>query len=122
MSTQQAKTSITLPSSGDLSAKQYTFVKVNSSGQIVSTVDGEYAVGVLQDKPTVAGEAAEVAISGAVKVKAGGDITAGNAVASDLNGDAIVAATADIRLGIALAGAADGDIVTIVFNPAAAVA
>jgi len=122
MSTQQNIQNITMPSSGDLSAKQYTFVKVNSSGQIVSTIDGEYALGVLQDKPTVAGEAAAVTIGGAVKVKAGGEITAGNAVASDLNGEAIVAASADIRLGIALEGAADGDVFTIVFNPAAAVA
>jgi hypothetical protein len=58
-----------------------------------------------------------VAISGVVKVKAGGIITAGNAVASDANGEAIVAASDDMRLGVALETAADGDVISVLFNP-----
>jgi hypothetical protein len=122
MSTRQAQISISVPASADLSAKQYTFVTVNTSGLLVNTGDGAYAIGVLQDKPAAAGEVGEVAISGVVKVKAGGAITAGNAVASDLNGEAIVAASADIRLGVAMQDAAENDVISIVFNPAAAVA
>jgi hypothetical protein len=89
---------------------------------LVNTGDGEFAVGVLEDAPSAAGEVASVVIGGVAKVKAGAAITAGAAVASDSAGEAITAATADIRLGIALETAADGDIISIVFNPAAAVA
>lgn len=108
---------ISLPAGGDLSANQFKFVKVNSSGQVVACGDGEAAVGVLQNDPRAAGRDAAVAIAGVVKTKAEGTIAAGAAVASDADGGAVVAATGDVILGTAITGGASGDVISVLFNP-----
>ncbi len=114
MATQNQVQSITLPAAGDLSAKQFRFVNVNSSGQAAAVASaGGAGIGVLQNKPDAAGKAATVAHAGVVKVVAGGSITAGANVQSDANGEAITAASGDVVLGVALAGAADGDLVPV---------
>lgn len=110
---------ITVPANADLSAKQYFFVKLTNSsgtGRAAVTGDGQSAVGVLQNKPDTAGDAATVGFSGVSKVSAGGSITAGQPVASDSAGEAVAAATGDIVLGVALKSADDGDIIPVLLD------
>lgn len=108
---------ITLPANGDLSAQQFKFVSVNSSGRLVATGAGAAAIGVLQDDPRAAGRPGQVAISGVVKVKAEATIAAGASVASDADGGAVTAAVGNVILGTALTGGVNGEIISMLFNP-----
>lgn len=102
----------------DLSSKQYYFVSMATDGQVDSTGDGAYALGVVQNDPDAAGKAAEVAIGGRTKIVAGAAFEEGVALASDANGKAVTATTGDEILGVAMeASSADGDIVSMVFQP-----
>ena len=66
---------VTLVAGADLSAKQYNFVKLNSSGQAIAIAAiTDIPVGVLQNAPT-SGQEAEVLISGGTKLVAGEAIT-----------------------------------------------
>lgn len=110
--------SISLPAAADLSAAQFKLVTVNASGQAALANTTALVVGVLQNKPTAAGQAATVAFAGVSKVLAAGNITAGARVTADANGNAIAATTAgDAVLGVALAGAASGDLFPVLINP-----
>lgn len=98
--------------------KQYYFVKVTGehTAGLVS-VDGELAIGVLQNKPQRAGEAATVAISGVTLVTASAAISAGAQVAATATGKAVTQASTAITLGIALEdAAADGDLFAILLR------
>lgn len=97
------------------SGKQYRFVKVTGSraAGLCTGAANERAIGVLQNKPQVTGEAATVGFDGVSMVQAGsGGITAGSGVKSDGAGLAIVWAAgtddADLCLGIATLTAASG--------------
>lgn len=113
MATQNINQCVTYEAGADLSAKQFFFVSVSSDGQIDPTGDGAVAIGVLQNKPSAAGQAAQVAISGTTKVECGGDVTRGGPVASDGSGNAVNAASGDIILGEALETGADGKLIAI---------
>ena len=112
---------VTLVAAADLSALQYTFVKLNSSGQ-VAAVSGatDLPIGVLQNAPT-AGQEAEVLVVGGTKIKAGAAIGEGAQVGTSAAGKA-VALTAGTDTTKYVAGtlltesAADGNIVTAVIN------
>lgn len=117
MAYEESAVIVTLPANGDLSANQFKFVKLNSSGRLVACGAGEPAVGVLQDDPRAAGRAAMVAIGGIVKAKAEGTVAAGADVASDADGGIIAATTGQIVLGTAVTGGASGEIISILFNP-----
>lgn len=111
MATDQALVCVSIPAGEDLSTKQYKTMNLNSSGQVVTVSSaGGRAVGVLQNDPDTAGQAATVAIGGICKVKYGGNITAGNNVQADSDGDVIVAASGDYILGVAMVSGVDGDI------------
>lgn len=119
MATQQVLTEVTLPANADLSTKQYFFVNLTNSsgtGRVALAGDGEFAIGVLQNKPSAAGDAAKVAISGIAKVEAGGAITAGNPVAVDASGNAVAASSGDIVVAVAVNSAVDGDVVEVLLD------
>jgi len=117
MAFEDNKQAVTIPASGDLSASQYCFVEVNSSGQVAVLGAGLSADGILQNDPNAAGRAAEVAIGGIVRVKCGGVVTRGGPVASDSAGKAVNAATGNIILGTALETGANGAIIAMLFHP-----
>src|SRR5262245_25714320 len=94
--TQGYGTDISLPAGADLSAKQFFFVKVNSSGQVVLTGAGETAIGILQNNPA-SGLMATVRILGKSLAKSGGSITAGNLVTSNASGKAAAATLAKVN-------------------------
>lgn len=93
---------ITRLAAEDLSASQFRFVAINSSGQaaLVTTAGGG-ALGVVQNDPAV-GEAATIMLDGVSKVVAGAAVAAGADIASDTEGRAVAASTNNRILGIAL--------------------
>lgn len=112
---------VTLVAAADLSSKQYTFVKLDSSG-LVAAASGatDIPIGVLQNAPT-AGQEAEVLVVGGTKIVAGAAIGEGALVGTGATGKAValVAGTDTTKYvaGTLLTeSAADGNIVTAVIN------
>ncbi len=91
---------ISLPASGDLSAKQFQFVKLDANGEVVAAGNGEDAIGILQNKPAAQGRSCTVMIGdGISKLKSGAAGTNGYPVASDTNGKGVDATTGKVVLG-----------------------
>ncbi len=112
MAYEQTLHTISAPASADLSASQFCFVAVNSSGQLVLPSAGGDAEGILQDKPNAAGVAGEVGILGVSKLVVGtGGVTAGDLLATDVSGKAVTATTGNKILGRALVTGAAGVII-----------
>jgi hypothetical protein len=112
---------VTLVAAADLSSKQYTFVKLNSSGEAAAAAAAtDIPIGVLQNAPT-AGQEAEVLVVGGTKIVAGAAIGEGALVGTGSTGKAValVAGTDTTKyvVGTLLTeSGADGDIVTAVVN------
>ncbi len=111
---------VSLVAGADLSTKQYTFVKLNSSGQAIAIAAiTDIPVGVLQNAPT-SGQEAEVLVSGGTKLVAGEAITlpAFLSVTSAGKADKIaVSDTTQYVVGQALTAAgADAEVITAVVN------
>ena len=87
----------------DLSSYQFQPVKW-SSGQLVHcSSSGEYAVGILQNKPSAAGQAAVVAYQGISRVKLGYAVSQGNPLRSySTTGVGPATGSTDFLLGYAL--------------------
>lgn len=117
MAYEDSKISVTIPAGSNLSASQFCFVEVNSSGQLAVVGAGLHADGILQNDPNAANRAGEVAIAGIVQVKCGGVVTRGGPVASDAAGKAVNAATGNIILGTAMETGANGAIIAMLFHP-----
>jgi hypothetical protein len=106
----------------DLSAAQYRFVTIDSSGKAVLANATSVVIGVLQNDPKQ-GQMATVFIgNGLTPVRAGGTLTIGQKVTGDANGQAVAATTGQQGLGIVVKGASAGELATILFFrfPAAA--
>lgn len=103
----------------DLSAHQYKFMLMSSTGVNINTVSGGVVVGVLTNKPTALGRAATVAISPSVtKVIVGSSTVAkGAKVKSDASGLADTAGAGTFAAGIALEGGASGEYITVQLMP-----
>lgn len=127
---------VSLPAGADLTTKQFLAIKVNSSGQAVVAGAGEFAAGILQNKPN-SGQAATVAYGGISKAIAGGNVTAGMTVAADATGKVVDAAEAVIAsldgnvatnvavtssnvIGVALASGVSGDVIPVLVMNAGA--
>jgi hypothetical protein len=115
MAIEQKLDCLSLQAGADLSAKQYTFVKLNSSGKAVTCGDGERGIGVLQDKPT-ADKAASVATGGISRVTCSAAITNGAAVTSDTNGKAVAATTGKHIMGFAMETGANNRVISILID------
>ena len=112
MAYEQSLRSIGLPASADLSASQFCFMTVNSSGQLALPSAGGDADGILQDKPNAAAVEGELAVLGISKLVVGAaGVTAGDLLATDANGKAVTATTGNKILGRALATGAAGVII-----------
>lgn len=111
---------ISLVAGGDLSALQYNFVKLNSSGEVVTCAAAtDRPIGVLQNDPT-SGKTAEVVVVGGTKLKLGGTVTEGGIVSPSATGAgvAIVAGTDTTKYvcGTALTEGVSGEIITAVVS------
>jgi hypothetical protein len=100
--------------SADLSAQQFRFVKSSGAGTVtVCAAATDLPIGVLQNKP-VAGQAANVMITGVSKVVAGAAVAAGVEVGPDATGRAIAAVTGTRSKGISReAATAAGQIIAV---------
>jgi hypothetical protein len=115
-----SQSKISLAAGADLSAKQYTFVKLSGTGVISVAAATDIPVGVLQNAPA-SGKTAEVSVDGIVKLKASAAITAGALVGTTSTGlaVAVVAGTDTTKyvLGQAITAAgASGDIITVAID------
>jgi hypothetical protein len=104
----------------DLSAKQYNFVKLNSSGQVIAVAaDTDSPIGVLQNAP-VSGAEASVTIVGGTKIVASASQSLPATIGTASAGKGVARAVTDTTkyvLGTYLqAPGADGDIVAAVIN------
>ena len=117
MSVDNRKTTLSLPTSADMSANQFKIVKLTSTGTALANATDLNQIGVQQDKPAAAGLPSCVAISDVSKVKYGGAVTAGDRLTSDASGLAIVATTGKQVVGIALVSGVSGDIGSMVISP-----
>jgi hypothetical protein len=116
MAHETALQSISLTAGADLSALQYTFVGVNSSGQCVAASANALAVGVLQNNP-LSGEAATVAINGETKIKLGATLAPAAIVEVGAAGVAAAATgTGSYVMGILTLGGANNEIGSMVIR------
>lgn len=97
------------------SGKQYRFVKVTGESTVgLADADDGAVIGVLQNKPQVAGAAATVAIRGVSFVVAGGNVTAGQQVCpKDTDGTAIAWSAGKTVAGTALTGGGSGELISV---------
>lgn len=122
MAVEQALDLLTLPANADLSAAQYKFVDLNSSGNLAVAADGGTAIGVLQNKPAAAARPGTFCkVGDRTKVLLGGTLTPGARVASGGTGGgrAVAALSGERALGIIVQGGADGEIGSMIFSPEA---
>ena len=117
---------ITLPASTTVlstTAVDYQFrcVTVNASGQATfASVLGQSIVGVMQNKPTVSGEACSIMINGVTKVQAAGStVSAGQLVASSTLGMVQATTSSVYVIGRILSGSSGstGRILTMAIEP-----
>lgn len=112
---------ITLPAGEDLSAKQYYFVKVNSSGEaVLCAAATDRPIGVLQNNPKSGTEAAIVVVGG-TKVVAKNSIDEGVLIgtASDGKADGKTPGTDTTEYAVGtviLAATAEDQVATAVIN------
>lgn len=115
MAITESNTSVTLTAGADLRTHQYKFVTIAADGDVELTADDGLADGVLMNAPNT-GEAAEVAISGIVKVACGAAVTRGGLVGSGANGAAKNVDTNAATLGRALQTGASGRVISILLK------
>ena len=116
MATQGNQIRESMVAGADLSALQFTFVKMNTTDStVIAAGNGEAAFGVLINDPT-SGQAATVVTHGRVLIEVGtGGLTAGDLIGVDANGEAVTAASPDIVVGQCITGASAGERATIDF-------
>ena len=106
---------VSFPAGEDLSADQYRFVVLTSTGTVRRPdAATEVAVGVLQNAPA-SGEAASVMVSGISKIQLGATLAVGALVAPEYTsasdaGNAAANATTRYAAGMLVQGGADGDL------------
>jgi hypothetical protein len=85
-----------LKAGADLSAKQYHFVKLNASNQVIAC-NGvtDKPIGVLQNKPSASGQAAEVCVIGETKISSDAALAAGDSIGPSADGQAAAYTAAD---------------------------
>lgn len=97
---------------------QYRFVKVTGKTQVgLCKAAADRAIGVMQSKPQVVGQAATIALWGVSFVQAGGAVAAGDLVTSDATGQAVKATDATTSRGVALtASSTAGELISVLLQ------
>ena len=111
---------VTLVAGADLSAKQYTFVKLNSSGQAVAVAAAtDNPIGILQNAP-LSGQEAEVLVIGGSKLVLGGTVATTDVLSTTATGTGVAIVngtdTTKYALGSVLAGGVSGEYGTVLVN------
>ncbi len=93
MATYQAKSCISLNAAADLSAGQFHAVRLSAAKTVaLGSTAGEPIIGILQNKPAAAGQAATVAFAGTTKAVAGAAVSAGAQLKVNASGRLVAAA------------------------------
>lgn len=100
----------TLPAAADLSTNQYRFVAIDASGEVgLPATTATAILGVLQNKPTVQGQAASIMINGISKITAPASTVAeGDIVQASTLGQAVAHATGGMAIGRIVGGSSGG--------------
>ena len=112
-----------LSAAADLSAYQYRVVRlsaakaVNVASNNLGTSAVGLAAGILQNKPSAAGRAASVAVSGLSKAVAGATVTVNALVTHDGSGYVIDAVSGSTVIGRALEAAAAQETFSVMLQP-----
>lgn len=86
MAVNQDGIDITLPAAADLSARQFHAVAIDTNGQVALSGAAGNVVGILQNKPSAAGQAARVRIAGVSKHRGGAALGEGDRLQSNAQG------------------------------------
>lgn len=96
---------ITLLAYTDLSSYQYCFVKMQADNTVTVCGNGEKAIGILQNKPTAAGQAARVRVFGVSRLEMQATVGYGAYVGSQASGEGVaVASDTNLYCAICLQG------------------
>jgi len=117
MAIEEGLRSISREASADLSAKQFHFMAITSSGQIAAAGDGVAVDGILQDNPSAAGRVGALGVRGVSKLVVGAAVSAGDDISPNAAGRGVLSTTGDVIAGVALEdGGADGNIISFLIN------
>ncbi len=120
MSTDNKNFEITLEAGADLSLKQFTVVKLNSSKQlVVVTAITDIPFGILQNKPDAQGKPAAVVpigSGGVSKIVLGATVATGILIGMSTAGKAVADATTNFNLGILIDSGVLDDIGSILLT------
>jgi len=113
----------TFPASADLSAFFLCGVTLNASGELIAPTAGGQIIGVLQTKPSVAGQSGTVMLVGPIsRGKAGATPAAiGQSVKVTVAGAFILAAATDKAVGILVEAGANNEECAVMLLPHIAV-
>jgi len=111
---------LTRKAAADLSALQYTCVKLDTNGNVVAaTAATDKIIGILQNAPT-ANQFADVLLrnsAGTSKAKLGGTVAAGDYLTSNGSGALVTTVTAGNEIvGRAIKAGASGDVAEVIVN------
>lgn len=111
---------VTFKAAGDLSSKQFYFVKLDADGKVEACGANEVSIGILQNKPDVEDKAARVRIGGTSKLVMNETCDEGEAITSTSAGDGEVVDAGDEYFGaIALeAATAQDDVIEVLITHA----
>lgn len=109
-----------IPIAASFASKQFTFVKIDTSGKLANPGNGAYGIGVIQDNPANADDPGSVCYPGDItKITLGGTVTAGQEIMSDSTGKGVAATSGSYVLGVALAGGSSGARIPMIYQPKA---
>lgn len=105
----------TYPANADLSTKQFYCLKPVTGGKVdLQDSATTTHIGILNNKPSAAGEAAEVVYMGPMKAVAGGTVAVGDRLGSDTAGKVVALTANNSRVfAICMQAGVAGDIVEI---------
>ena len=99
----------------------FTFMELDTNGNVITCTQGGLAVGVVQEGATTAGDPVPVCKVGTItKVLCSATVTPSQFVSSDANGNAVPATSGAHFLGQVIQGATAGFLAVILFQPSGA--
>jgi len=102
----------------DLSGVQYYSMKLSAANTVnITSANSDLGVGILQNKPDTAGDAASVMINGISKAVISDTITRNTGLMSHTDGTLMTATNTSPIIAIALESGVTGDIISVILTP-----
>jgi len=104
----------------DLSSLQYYYMKLTAANTVnVTSASTDLGVGILQNKPDTANDAAEVMVNGISKAVLGGTVTRNAGLMAHTDGTLIAATINKPIVAIALDAGIAADVISVILTPGA---